>query len=925
MAALQGEFPSVLIIIVMESLRFALGQIKFKISTQGFERAWMFVKTAVKLKRIERGLMFLKDCWKRRVIPKFIERSVCISWMSDVSSRMRWRIREYKREMLRETIRQKVREVGRMQRSVENCRRQLRTLSKEEYLLVKGVAEEAGVREWISSSRRLEKKLRDLGVVWPCGSIQKSVSRETKVDVANPMNQENRQERERVRVTAIGVELTDEELRLLGQGPSFVPAPGRVSESELRSIETQLERGIYSLRFIGREVEEEKKPESGSGDASASTTHVIKDKKLRRIYRKGMGQPPTANKDIEHTFGIVKREIMKLYSDFRPKGKSKEDQGQILALRGIKARDDIVVKRSDKSKSLVVMEKHMYIEKVNEHLRDGSVYELVTTRGEDLEKEVCAFLGKWKKDFPKKLLEAVTPRHTSLPTFYGLPKVHKQGIPLRPVVAACDGPLTSLSVVIERVLNQLLEFVPGHLKNTADALQRIKDSFPDLGCPKNTIVVTMDVRALYPSIPIKEGVEAVRELLSEHVDDVDMFGLTKEVVISGLELILSNNVFTFDDRTYRQLEGIAMGNQVAPPLAVIFMGRLEERLLQQSKHKPKAYGRYMDDILFVWLHGKDELRRMNEEWNAAHPRIKFTSEDSCVTGSVSFMDVQITVKDEGKLEFQLYEKPSDSGASVPLASTTPMSSKMSIAQSHLLRAERLSSTPQARERSMDMVERKLAGNGYSKSWFEAAKKRLDTRDKTQRQQRQKSIVRLKLPYKSEELSRKVKAVLKRSGLPLATAYAVHRDTLQGRLTKSRMRDEECLYAASLKKKRGRGRPRKECLTCKWSATGSQNICRKKNTIYSITCALCGKEYVGETERRLDDRVAEHEADARHKRPQTPWGKHFRDKHAAADRVEFEKIHVIATAADIVTRKIREGAEIRDRKPAVNVSTGYQLL
>ena len=87
---------------------------------------------------------------------------------------------------------------------------------------------------------------------------------------------------------------------------------------------------------------------------------------------------------------------------------------------------------------------------------------------------------------------------------------------------------------------------------------------------------------------------------------------------------------------------------------------------------------------------------------------------------------------------------------------------------------------------------------------------------------------------------------------------------------------------------------------------------------------CNDEFIGETERRLLDRVKEHAGQAEKRKEDTPWGSHYRKIHLPLCPVEFRDICVIARESDTVSRKIRESVEISDRKPKINISHGYPL-
>ena len=121
------------------------------------------------------------------------------------------------------------------------------------------------------------------------------------------------------------------------------------------------------------------------------------------------------------------------------------------------------------------------------------------------------------------------PSSKRLPEFYGLRKIHKENAPLRPVVAAFDGPLAPISIFLKRILHQLLIYLPTHIENTAAATRSLEESLSkaeDRQC-EQVIGCTMDVVALYPSIPIKDGVEAVLEKLGEHEEEIDTGGLSR--------------------------------------------------------------------------------------------------------------------------------------------------------------------------------------------------------------------------------------------------------------------------------------------------------------------------------------------------------------------------------------------------------------
>ena len=95
----------------------------------------------------------------------------------------------------------------------------------------------------------------------------------------------------------------------------------------------------------------------------------------------------------------------------------------------------------------------------------------------------------------------------------------------------------------------------------------------------------MDVVTLYPSILIKDGVEAVLEKLNEPEEEIDTGGLSRDEIESLLSLVLQDNFFKFGEKVCRQKEGVAMGNHLVPPFTILFMDKLETKMLETAARK----------------------------------------------------------------------------------------------------------------------------------------------------------------------------------------------------------------------------------------------------------------------------------------------------------------------------------------------------
>ena len=79
-----------------------------------------------------------------------------------------------------------------------------------------------------------------------------------------------------------------------------------------------------------------------------------------------------------------------------------------------------------------------------------------------------------------------------------------------------------------------------------------------------------------------------------------------------------------NENHYLQTLGTAIGTEMAPFYANLFMDRLERRLLSQAPVKPYIWLRYIDDVFMVWTGTELELVEFLNYINEAHDTIKFT-------------------------------------------------------------------------------------------------------------------------------------------------------------------------------------------------------------------------------------------------------------------------------------------------------------
>ena len=134
-----------------------------------------------------------------------------------------------------------------------------------------------------------------------------------------------------------------------------------------------------------------------------------------------------------------------------------------------------------------------------------------------------------------------------------------------------------------------------------------------------------------------------------------------------------------------------MGTRMAPNYANLFMGELESEILENYPKKPLVWYRYIDDIFFIWTHGREELDKfLKYANNNRHGMVFETSDESISCEQVPFLDVLVILKD-GRLLTDLYTKPTDKFQYLNFKSCHPFHQKSNLPYALALRIRRICS------------------------------------------------------------------------------------------------------------------------------------------------------------------------------------------------------------------------------------------
>ena len=168
------------------------------------------------------------------------------------------------------------------------------------------------------------------------------------------------------------------------------------------------------------------------------------------------------------------------------------------ALTGLKQDSSRVVLTADKGVAMVVIDLQDYTNKAQALLQDTNTYKILsrdpTIR---LKNKLTQTLKDIKQTGALSNLKYKQPYPTSAvcPKFYDFPKIHKVGIPLRPVVSSRGSITYGVAKELAYINKAQVDQSPYHLKNT-HFIQQSQNKRLEPG----ELITSFDVKALFTSV-----------------------------------------------------------------------------------------------------------------------------------------------------------------------------------------------------------------------------------------------------------------------------------------------------------------------------------------------------------------------------------------------------------------------------------------
>ena len=347
-----------------------------------------------------------------------------------------------------------------------------------------------------------------------------------------------------------------------------------------------------------------------------------------------------------------------------------------------------------------------------------------------------------------------------------------------------------------------------------------------------------------------------------------------------------------------------------------------------STHKPLTWLRYIDDIFIVWTHGRDLLNKFLDLANSFHPTIKFSSYSS--SEQVPFLDVMVSLED-GFLQTDLYSKPTDTFSYLHWTSCHPFHTRKSIPYSLAFRLVRLCSSAKRLSVRLSEMTEHLISRGFPKKHIDSAIQKACQSSRTQALKRKNPLKKQNripfvvtynpalpniasilhtffpilqtsdsckeaipnVPMVSFRKPKNLRNILVRAS---TSPNTTHRSKEAGFEPCSTSRCKTCQHTTKTNSFMSHANNKRFDLYHFLS-------CYSFNLIYLITCLKCNKQYVGQTEQTLRQRMNGHRHSIIHK-IDTPVARHFNLAGHSIDHLHIIGIDLLPSA-DLYTRLNKE--------------------
>ena len=597
---------------------------------------------------------------------------------------------------------------------------------------------------------------------------------------------------------------------------------------------------------------------------------------------------PTLLSDVEFIIkqfpdekrNIIRAKATNIITNFIHNPKNNDDKFYSKILNKtrtfLKANKNLIITNSDKGNKTVILTREDYINKSKILLNDTKFYVQINNNPTDsIEKKNNEFVNYL---FQRKILNSEETKNfkhynSTSPLYYGLPKIHKENIPLRPIISCINSPTRGLSLLFSNILSSSFNtFNKFRIKDTFELVHKIRHKI----IPQNYVLVSLDVISLFSNISKDLFLNIIKK--HWHLITSQYQTISKNKFIEIISFIFENNTFKFEEKYYKQIFGTPMGSIISPIIGDIVINDLIYTILDQISFEIPIIYNYVDDLLLCIP--KDKIDSTLKLFNSYNDNLKFTIEIQN-QNFITYLDTKLIIE-ENKIIIDWHQKTHSSGRYILFFSNHPYKQKLNVVIGLKNRVLKISEN-KFHKKNLDILFNVFKNNGYPEFLLNEILYSAQPQNYNLINTQNESIY-YSLPY-IPKLSNKLSNILKSDNAKFAFKNT---NTIGKYYTK--LKDNIDNFS-------------------------------KSNVVYSLKCKSCNKNYIGQTSQKLKSRITQHSSDIKCKPNSCALSKHVIEN---LHLIDFKNPKILAYQNNLDKRLFLEMCYINNSSGNFNFKKDFHI-
>jgi hypothetical protein len=407
----------------------------------------------------------------------------------------------------------------------------------------------------------------------------------------------------------------------------------------------------------------------------------------------------------------------------------------------------LIVVPSDKNLGCCVIKRTWFIDQCNAFLAnplnyqqlDSEQVERILLKTYQAVEDTAQFVDEHLKfpqlaNFIRSKIQGKQPNQVTIPVFYGIPKIHKNPVKIRPIVPCHSAIQNPAAKYVSKQLKPLINEQPWVIRGSKDFAIKVSN----FTRPQNKKIFLCggDIVAFYPSIPTDDAINITLswwKIINSNTSTHE-----KHMFARCLRLALRDCMCQFQGRVYIQSRGLAMGMACSPDVANVFGCHYENEFIPKEE-RILFFGRFIDDVFMIVEADSEEEALSICQDTVAYGDLEMTW--SVSASNMQFLDLFVYIDpSDGSIQHKPFRKQRNHLERIPWISSHPKDVKRGTFIGEMSRLATLCSNHESYREALNDLMLIYVSRGYPvdmvRTWLRTnAEKRWNSRLSESREER----------------------------------------------------------------------------------------------------------------------------------------------------------------------------------------------